>query len=465
VDADTKPECVNDKYAIFVAPSGDDTVNDGSRARPVATIGAGITKAGTQRALVFVCQNAAGYAEKVSITTPINIYGGFDCTNGVWTAGTSPTNVAPTDPGPALSITNVASPTTIANLSFTSANATNPGDSSWAGWIAQSPGGVTLKNVALTAGNGQNGNDSPAPPPGYPSAAPPGNSADAGADAAGPPVFNACDPASGIGPSTGGGGGATGQDGGPGLPATDPVFPAGATGAGGNGCGGTGDVAHNGSYGAGADGGAGGTPPGRLTADGLVPPNGLPGLHGVSGQGGGGGAGQDGLGGGGGAGGCGGHGGVGGQAGGSSLALLVYQSPVTLSACTLKAGSGGNGGRGGAGEVAQKGSSTGGSPDNGCPGAVGGHGGSGGGGGAGAGGSSIALGFVGPAPSVDAHVVSDGDAPPGLSVATTDTTPGEVGDGGLAAKPPPPTSTASNAGNHGFTSSPGIRKAVVAFPP
>ncbi|MBL9037164.1 MAG: hypothetical protein JNG84_01495 [Archangium sp.] len=109
---------------------------------------------------------------------------------------------------------------------------------------------------------------------------------------------------------------------------------------------------------------------GSLSAAGYLPPltaDGVDGSHANGGGGGGGGAGgcrKDRLtnscicytrgasGGGGGGGGCGGTKGTGGGSGGASIALMLYQSTVTASALSLRAGTGGNGtagGRGGTG--------------------------------------------------------------------------------------------------------------------
>ena len=335
-DPDTKTECYS--AAVFVAPGGSDTTGDGSQTNPVATIGKGISKLGLTKALIFVCQNADGYQEQVSIAAPVNIYGGFSCPSFVWTAGTNATNVVSPKAGggvtgAALTISGVASPITIKNLSFKSQDATAAGDSSIAGWISESSGGVTLKGVTFSAGAGAVG----APPP--PAAAYTGEKAKApnGIDSidGGGAVPNPCvaplDPSTGGAggqPTDAGGGNFFAADGGTGEPSTLRPDPTGFDGHGGDAhppqtCG---KPPNPGAYGPGGDPGVGAATPGHLAATGWTPAVGAPGGNGHTAQGGGGGAGYNAPGGGGGAGSCGGFGGAGGNAGGSSIALLVFNT-------------------------------------------------------------------------------------------------------------------------------------------
>jgi hypothetical protein len=149
--------------------------------------------------------------------------------------------------------------------------------------------------------------------------------------------------------------------------------------------------------------GASGAGIGDITMSGYSGADGDPGAMGHNGTSGGGGGGKKATvtmsgagGGGGGAGGCGGMRGEGGHAGGSSIALLSWSGNVTMSNCTLKAGTGGDGGAGGAGQPGQLGGSggKGGADKNGSPGCTGGKGGSGGkgsDGGGGQGGHSLGV--------------------------------------------------------------------------
>jgi hypothetical protein len=124
--------------------------------------------------------------------------------------------------------------------------------------------------------------------------------------------------------------------------------------------------------------GANGSGLGRFTRAGYIASTstGMPGGDGLPGAGGGGQAGTttaDGVGGG--AGGCGGRGGAGGTAGGGSIAVLSFDSALTLDRVEIVGGRGGTGGQGGQGAQGTLGG-TGGAP--GGNGAAGGHGGRGG---------------------------------------------------------------------------------------
>src|ERR1019366_7715157 len=123
---------------------------------------------------------------------------------------------------------------------------------------------------------------------------------------------------------------------------------------------------------------------GSCSTSGWMPADGVAGSDGAPGQGGGGGGDgrvQSGAGGGGACGGCGGAGGMPGTGGGSAIALLTYQSSVTLVECLLTAKAAGNGGTGGSGEQGQGGGAPGsGSGQGSGVGCTGGAGGAGGGG-------------------------------------------------------------------------------------
>ncbi|MEP7049163.1 MAG: hypothetical protein ABJB12_02370 [Pseudomonadota bacterium] len=139
----------------------------------------------------------------------------------------------------------------------------------------------------------------------------------------------------------------------------------------------------------------GATKLGTITPTGWSGIPGTDGTPGTPGQGGGGGTGKSS--GGGGAGGCGGAGGTGGKAGGSSIALLVFNSTVTFTANQLVAVNAGKGGNGIAGQPEQSVGGNGGFPDvtGGCSGGTGGTGGNGGAGGGAAGGISVGIAYVG----------------------------------------------------------------------
>ncbi|WP_394849739.1 hypothetical protein LZC95_20080 [Pendulispora brunnea] len=329
---------MDDSVAVFVSPAGSDTGGAGTKSNPVASITRAQEK-GPLKPRIYVCVGAP-YKEHVKLQRAQSIYGGFDC--GTWQAatGTETTRVEPDDPGYALEIPGIPNDVTvggdaftIADIAFTAKDAANDGASSIAGSIRQSKG-VRLRRVTLTAGNGKDAKLTGAREP-YADRGDNGiNGQDGGAA-----VTNDCPVP--LESSTGGAGGqgsATQKaDGGAGQPILPPHPNAGANGVGGDSnqdsCLGP---AHPGANGEGGEPGTGAPVPGHVTANGWTPEVGAVGGNGKTAQGGGGGAGYTQPGGGGGSGGCGGMGGLGGASGGSSIALLVFDTPIALTGCTLK---------------------------------------------------------------------------------------------------------------------------------
>ncbi len=173
---------------------------------------------------------------------------------------------------------------------------------------------------------------------------------------------------------------------------------------------GDGQNGQDGMPGASGKAGSGGQGLPEMTSKGLAALAGGVGELGTDGCGGGGGGWGDnwdslfnceqwgGGGGGGGSGGMGGTGGFGGQGGGSSLAVMVYKSKITVKKSVLKGGTGGVGGDGGVGGSGGTGGmggagGAGNKSGKGGKGGNGGAGGAGGGGGGGAGGTSAALAY------------------------------------------------------------------------
>jgi hypothetical protein len=375
---------------------------------------------------IYLCNGV--YAEQVSITTAVSVYGGLLCAPGaasrVWSYVGQSAQVTAPPAAYALFVTGVQQGSvTIEDVSFTAIDATGPGTSSIAALIASSS--VRLERVALSAAHGANG----AP----------------GADGARNPNYTGAAPTGGSQVSAGTtGSGSFNVAGGAGALNHCTLFGMSAGGDGGLGCGGDGGTSGLGSPGsatppapvtmAGRDGlprgtilpDAGGAPTlsddpgadgvageggaaaatqdyGSLSAGGWVPRPGGAGSPGDPGQGGAGATdplyGQCGTssqsvgGGGGGAGGCGGAGGMGGGGGGGSIALASVASNVTLTACSLNTAAGSTGGAGGAGQDGQGGAQGGDTsfPSAHASGAFGGNGAGGSGGAGGTGGISVGV--------------------------------------------------------------------------
>jgi len=433
-DPKDEPCVLDDAYGVFVAPvnsdAGPESLGigvagpDGTAERPYSSIGQALANmAGKSR--VYVCNGV--YAEQVSITAAVSLYGGLSCAAGsasrVWSyAGQSAQVTAPPS-AYALFVSVQQGSVTIEDMSFTAPDATGPGTSSIAALVVSSS--VSLQRVALGAGNGANGppGANGAQSPNYTGAAPTGGSQ----VSAGPPGSGTINVTGGAGAinhctlfgmSAGGDGGlGCGSDGGTsglGSPGTA-TPPAPVTMAGRDGlprgailpdAGGAATLSDDpGADGVAGDGGvaAAAQDYGALSAGGWAPKSGGPGRTGDPGQGGAGATdplnGQCGTssqsigGGGGGAGGCGGAGGMGGGGGGGSIALASVASNVTLTACSLNTAAGGTGGAGGAGQNGQAGGQGGDTnfPSAHAAGAFGGNGAGGSGGAGGTGGISVGV--------------------------------------------------------------------------
>ncbi len=406
-DPKDSPLCLTNTYGVFVnGTTGADT-SAGTKEAPLKTIGAAIAKASTAtQKRVYVCEGT--YAEHLVLDAAhdgISVYGGWSCADWHYT-GTQ-AKVAPNDAGYALKVDGAASAVTIADLDMTAIAATGQdtsgvGNSSIAAFVNASTG-VTLRRVALTAGNGSNGANGGTPPTNLFST----NIADLqgslGSGATGGLARTcACKI---YGSSTGGkGGDGKAPQADPGLvglasPAATPLGIRDSTGGAGENGGGSCTGGHSGPDGSARASGTAAAIYGVLTSLGWTPSSGTDGQAGNPGGGGGGGGGglTDGAGGGG-CGGCGGAAGRGGKGGGASVALLVRDTAVTLEHCALRSGDAGEGGNGSTGEG---GGGGGGGNIGACSGGRGGNGAGGGGGAGGTGGVSLAIGYVGPTPAVD----------------------------------------------------------------
>lgn len=431
--------CVlQDAIGIFVSPLGDDN-SPGTEAAPVATVGKALSIARLEgKPSIFVCGGT--YAAKIELAPGpgIAVYGGLACgpstdagvdaasdaslEGGVaWSYTGALTRFAPGNEGPVLFADQLSSLTVLADLEIASADATNPGASSIAGFVRNCPA-IDLQRVVLVAGRGAKGRDGDA-----------GAFADmtpkTGSNSAGGATTCTCTAG---GSSVGGNGGAggivpgAGGNGTPNLGGTSPKDGVGGAA----GC----TAGHEGAGGRDGDGGAANSAIGSLTSNGFVVAAGANGFNGGVAQGGGGGGGATvgGGGGGGGCGGCGGQGGFAGTAGGSSFGLLVHQSNLRVTSCKVVAAAGGTGGSGGAGQSAQTGAGAG---TGACAGGAGGSGGHGGGGSGGRGGHSIAIGYSGQAPIVTTTDLQTSDAGTGGGGGTSPAAAnaGQSGAGGTTA--------------------------------
>ena len=416
--------CVDDAVGVFVSPSGDDGAT-GKKLAPVKSISKGIELAAS-RGLprVYVCEGT--YETSVEIKAPVSIHGGFSCQ---WAYTGAKPKLAPPK-GIALRVTGAGAGVVVEDLEVVgSADANTPGDSAIAVFVTESPN-VTFRRTNLSGGAGIAGGKGAARSNYAGASAAKGGDANVAVAGAGPTC--SCTNST----TSKGGNGAAGN--GAGFSDGSATPPVGTTNVGASGTIACGDGQSGANAIATTLAGKPSPAAGTILSSGWESTKiGTTGGDGNPGQGGGGGGakttlnmGNGSAGGGGGCGGCGGGGGGAGSNGGSSFALVVFNSSVNVDSGTLVTAGAGRGGAGGDGQEGQGGGAVGGGACNGGPGGSG-AGGSGGGGGAG--GQSVPVAFVGREPTVTNATV----------------TPGTKGAGGPGGTP------GGGAGNPGAPGMPG----------
>ncbi len=433
---------IRDTCAIFVRADSTAATPDGTMENPYKTLKDALANTTSAKIKVFACKSMP-FSEAVTVSSGIELYGGFDCTSSQWTwTATDRTELDGPSDAVALTIPMSGDGALVSGWKIVGGTPMT-GVSSIAVAVDDVPTGVSIKQSDISASAAVAGTDgttpttmvttgTPAPTPVHGS----GSTVDACINpgslmggAQGATMCGGTDTSGGAG----GKGGITGTMNGDGLMgATGVQTPnPNPTNAGVGGVGQTdpnnsalfcvkGQDGLGGNTGSSGNAGSGVTP--ALT--GVTGGDGVSGGTGTPGQGGGGGggamsgtfcagnAGGNGAsGGGGGAGGCGGGGGTGGKAGGSSIAILALGTKLTIDVATvtLQSGAAGNGGKGAAGQSggpggagASGGNASGTAPSRaGCAGGMGGTGGDGGPGGGGQGGFSAGIAFAkGPVPTL-----------------------------------------------------------------
>ncbi|WP_437544981.1 hypothetical protein WME97_37795 [Sorangium sp. So ce367] len=456
---------------MFVSAQGDD-MSPGTKGAPVKTLqhaiglaayGRGHGEGATRR--VYACGGL--FAEKITLPSGVDLWGGRLCGGGDWSYDGSfggpnhPTIIAPRAGIPLRVVADDKehATSTVFGVRVEAADASaDDGKSSIA--MILSPGArAIVRQSKILAGDGKDGEPGEDGPIVRANSGVVGNDgADAcTADAAmgGLPVVTVCgDGIESAGGYGGDGGMDTGGDGASGLP--EPVGSPENRGLAGSGassmpC----TNGGRGSDGVDAEHAAGAIGVGRLDLDGWIGVRGEGGKRGGVGQGGGGGGGSSSrtltfacpagrpqggaAGGSGGSGGCGGKGGQGGDYGGASIAIVALQgSALTVDASHVLGGKGGNGGVGGTGQWggAGWGGGNGGRSltgmAGGCAGGAGGNGGRGGDGGGGLGGASFGIASM----SASVNLLEDAIVLPGQpgqggrpDSAVTDNAPGQGREG------------------------------------
>ncbi|MEZ4376518.1 MAG: hypothetical protein R3B07_37285, partial [Polyangiaceae bacterium] len=160
---------IDDQYAVFVSPNGDDTSGDGSQASPFASIAKGITAANTAGKRLYVCADGGSYDEQVSLDATnagVQAWGSFKCSDWSYD-NTLKATVAPSVEGYALSADSVTTDTRLEGFEFDAQSATSAGGNSIAAFVKDSTA-LTLVSVKLVAGDGMKGADGATPVSSFP---------------------------------------------------------------------------------------------------------------------------------------------------------------------------------------------------------------------------------------------------------------------------------------------------------
>ncbi|MBA3391410.1 MAG: hypothetical protein H0T89_02145, partial [Deltaproteobacteria bacterium] len=138
--------------AVYVAKSGNDSAA-GTKAAPLKTIAVGIAKAGaTGQKAVFVKYGI--YAESITMSPGITVYGGFD---DAWERNPAvDTEIVGTSP--TVRFEAITVPTVLDGVTVKSADATGVGESSYAVLVTSSQM-IELRDVTVVAGIGAAGQD------------------------------------------------------------------------------------------------------------------------------------------------------------------------------------------------------------------------------------------------------------------------------------------------------------------
>lgn len=235
------------RVVVYVDAAGGNDGNAGTGDAPMATIEAGIARAGVQAASASVFVAAGVYQESLELADGVSLRGGFDATAG-WARDPAAHVTEVRGQGVVVAARDVNRDTWLDGLTITGADATASGQSSIAVQAARSSG-LRMRGVLLRPGNGDDGER--------------GEPVDA-------PTLSGAP-----GPGDAGGNSGAGDDGQPGSTGTD-----GAGGAGGGGggpsigivCGGGSSIILSGTQVRAGNGGDGGASEGNPGEPGLAAP-------------------------------------------------------------------------------------------------------------------------------------------------------------------------------------------------
>ena len=145
---------VNDECGVFVSSSQGDDGNEGSKAKPFATIAAALQNAPGKT--IYLCNET--FTGKVEISGSTNIYGGLDCTAEWVYGGDTARSTLTADAGAIPLRVRAGNALTAFNLKVLAADAKEKGGSSIA-ILVEGGGSLDLSKSDAEAGNGAPGED------------------------------------------------------------------------------------------------------------------------------------------------------------------------------------------------------------------------------------------------------------------------------------------------------------------
>lgn len=152
LDGTPKEDQINEKYGVFVVPNAAPD-GDGTRAKPFATIAAGLEGAIAQSKRVYVC--AGTFNESVKVANGISMVGGLDCSKPTWPPSTERTRViSPTSP--AITADSISAATRIESFEIVAPDGTEQSPTS-IGLRAKDAGALVVAKSRIVAGKGKDG--------------------------------------------------------------------------------------------------------------------------------------------------------------------------------------------------------------------------------------------------------------------------------------------------------------------
>jgi hypothetical protein len=145
---------INDAQGVFVSSSKGSAAGDGTKAHPMLSLEAAITKAQPKGLRVYAC--AETYAEQIHLQNGVSVFGYFDCSD--WSVSKTAHAKVAAPASPAASASNITTPTRVEAVDIVSPDFTDKSQSSIALFANNAPA-LTITHATVHAGTGGKGAD------------------------------------------------------------------------------------------------------------------------------------------------------------------------------------------------------------------------------------------------------------------------------------------------------------------